>query len=224
MSQVAPLPSTPLVVLPENADEYLGRMGVRVSQILEAITTGENAAGNTSSFAPTIAAGMNRWISTVEVLRKRLVVEDDWAQSDPQNRPIATDPTGSYQISVAGGDEARDDPDPSATPQAARKKGRATADSVDRNQQVLFGVGDLPAIALPLTATAEPPAGTWVLLYHRASNEIRCELSRPSGFDRPSGQFAGWDVRVLLEPIRDEAVLKPGIGDTGGGDVDFSIA
>ncbi|WP_312397735.1 hypothetical protein [Kocuria sp.] len=223
MNQLAPVPQ-PLVIYPDDAAGYLERMGLRIAQINAAITTGENASGNTSRYAPVIAAGINRWTNTVAMLRQRLCEDGDWTYMDPQNRPIATDQTGKYQVSVAGGNNATGVPDPLVVPQAARRKGGATADSVDRNQQVLFGLGDLLEIDQPLSSNAQPPSGAWVLLYHRAEGEIRCELSRPSGFDRQLGQFTGWDVRVILAPLQDETVLEPNITDIGGGDVDFNIA
>lgn len=223
MSQLAPLPQ-PLVIYPDEAAEYLERMGLRVAQIDEAIATGENASGNTSRYAPVIAAGINRWTNTVAMLRQRLTEEGDWTYTDPHNRPIAVDPTGKYQISVVGGNNATGNSDPLVVPQAARRKGRATADSVDRNQQVLFALGDLSKIDQPLSSSERPPSGAWVMLYHRAEGEIRRELSHPSGFDRQLGQFTGWDVRVILAPLQDETVLEPNITDIGGGDVDFNIA
>lgn len=223
MNQLAPLPQ-PLVIYPDDAAEYLERMGLHIAQVDEAIATGENASGNTSRYAPVIAAGINRWTNTVAMLRQRLAEDGDWTYTDPQNRPIAIDPTGKYQISVAGGNNATGNPDPLVVPQAARRKGRATADSVDRNQQVLFALGDLSKIDQPLSSSEHPPTGAWVLLYHRAEGEIRRELSRPSGFDRQLGQFTGWDVRVILAPLQDETVLEPNITDIGGGDVDFNIA
>ena len=223
MNQLAPLPQ-PLVIYPDDAAEYLERMGLHIAQVDEAIATGENASGNTSRYAPVIAAGINRWTNTVAMLRQRLAEDGDWTYTDPQNRRIAIDPTGKYQISVAGGNNATGNPDPLVVPQAARRKGRATADSVDRNQQVLFALGDLSKIDQPLSSSEHPPTGAWVLLYHRAEGEIRRELSRPSGFDRQLGQFTGWDVRVILAPLQDETVLEPNITDIGGGDVDFNIA
>ena len=143
-------------------------MGLRVAQIDEAIATGENASGNTSRYAPVIAAGINRWTNTVAMLRQRLTEEGNWTYTDPHNRPIAVDPTGKYQISVVGGNNATGNSDPLVVPQAARRKGRATADSVDRNQQVLFALGDVSKIDQPLISSERPPSGAWVMLYHRA--------------------------------------------------------
>lgn len=225
MSQSARLPRRhPLVIQPSHAAEYLDRMGISIEGIDKALEAGENAAGNTNSYAPVIAAGIQRWIQTVTVWREELAKDREWTHNDPQNRPIATDPTGTYQVSVAGGNDRTGDLDPGTVPQAARRKGRATAESVDRNQQVLFGIGAVLPVEQPVTDSDQPPSGGWVLLYYRADGEIRRELSHPSGFDRDAGQFTGWDVRVVLTPIQKPATVQLKPSDVGGEDVDFNIA
>lgn len=41
---------------------------------------------------------------------------------------------------------------------------------------------------------------TWILLVHRAMNEVRCELSLPSSMG-PDGRISSWQERIFLGSI-----------------------
>jgi hypothetical protein len=62
---------------------------------------------------------------------------------------------------------------------------------------------------------------TWILLYHFAKNEIRCELSLPSEIEG-DGIIKGWKERIILTPISlDEPPIE--IQPTESQDIDIEI-
>lgn len=159
----------PLVVSPDGAQEYLGRMGIDVSAIRKAIERGERRAVETSGPEyPRTGAGL-----------------------------------GSSDVG----------------PRAQRRKGPATDEALS-DQLTLFVRAELTAASPSLDLNDEPPAGVWLLVYHRGEFGVQVELSYPNGSE--DGQITGWGVRVLLPPfIPTEAVDAP--DDIGGGDVGFDV-
>ncbi|MCF8605171.1 hypothetical protein L5I01_17595 [Gordonia sp. HY442] len=197
-------------------------MGIQASTITDAIAAGEVAAGNISSFHPVTAAGLSRWIEVVGNLRRGLA-EGDWAPDNPLNRPISkrTDGIG-YTLSTVGGNDATGIADHPTGPLAARKKGKSTAEAVN-------GTGALITVetlrGAPLRERSEaPPAGNWFLIYYRpaGSDEVRCEVSLPRAFDEQAGQFAGWQVRVILPKWEPQGTVVQPL-DAGGQDVTFRV-
>lgn len=211
----------PLIVMPEDSGAFLRDMDLDVGDVDEAIGNGEQAARNTTTFAPVSGAGLRRWIQTVETLRERLVDSARWECRDLRNRPTARHLEGRYTFSIAGGDHRTGDPSPWARPRTARKKGEATRETVAANQRVLF---ELPANDphTPVSSDGSiPEPGNWFLLYHRDETEIRREDSLPVPPLRDDNIWQ-WRVRVILPPwsIDDETAHVP---DVGGDDVDFDV-
>lgn len=220
MSLLQPNHQEPFVVPANDAVAYLAQMGIDVSRVHDALSAGEVAAGNTRRSAPVTAAGSRRWFSTTEEFRDYLSTENAWDLSDPNNRPLATSPDERYTLGIVGGNEATGNPDPAVAPKAHRKKGRATEEAV--NQPTLFELERPSKNPLSLVAAVTPPPGGWFLLYYRAEDEIRCEVSLPAP-DFQDGQFGSWLVRVILHAIPITATTNK-ITDIGGGDIDFLIA
>ena len=225
VAEIAPVGREPEIIPAAEAKTYLASMGIPLEAVYHALKTGEIEASNTSKYAPLTAAGTKRWIAVVEVARRMLDEKENWVRSDAQNRPIAVSSSKEYTLAFVGGNAETGDPRPEANPKAARRKGPAT-ERAHKIEQL--------SIVLPESITGEieraenveherPRIGNWVLLYYRDKEEIRCEISFPSGVE--DGQFTGWFVRVLLEslPYKD-ASLENTPEDIGGEDIHFYIA
>ncbi|QNV39743.1 hypothetical protein IDM48_10380 [Rothia amarae] len=209
------------IVQPNQAAEYLALMGIDIADIHESLAAGETASANTRTSAPVTAAGSRRWFDTTEVLRDHLRTKHNWNLTDPQNRPLASHPIKKYTLGIIGGNEDTGNPDVLAKPRANRAKGKATEQAVNSGDPVLF-VLNAPEDQKATSVTNTPPEGDWFLLYYRAENELRCEVSLPYP-NFKDGQFGDWQVRVLLQPIPFDTAIE-NIRDIGGGEIDFKIA
>lgn len=209
----------PLVVGPDDAPEYLARMGLDASTIVDALDHGERQAAEASgSEYPRTGAGLVRWIETVGTLR-RSMMDSDWTAEDPQNRPICVSPDRNFSLGVLGGTEATGNADAEGGPRAQRRKGRATDEAL-RDQTLLFLRADLNKVPVGRDLSAQPPSGVWLLVYHRGESGVQVEVSYPNGSE--AGQITGWVVRVLLPPFAPaEGIASP--DDIGGGDVGFDV-
>lgn len=128
----------------------------------------------------------------VRALRDRLIPRG-WVYSNPRNYALTTDPGGSFAIAVAGGDASTGR---EQTPTTRTEKGPATRDAIYGNLQHQLAEVDpqFPRVDKSLTVQ------TWILLYFiddHQLNEIRMELSLPSGMDR-DGYVTSWRERIVL--------------------------
>ncbi|MDV3131448.1 hypothetical protein [Mycobacterium sp. 29Ha] len=229
MTYPTPALST-LIVPPELADEYLLLLGIPTSVIRQAVSLGDLRAADIDTFHPRGAAGVTRWIGTVGGLRRGMVGGQDWKSKDALNRPTVERADGKVTLSVVGCDEATGDVDSLEGPRASYRRGPATIAAI-RGQLELISVAALiPGEPVaPLSIDDAPPLGQWFLLYHRAEDGVRSEVSFAAGIDeqgeeRKTGQFTGWNVRVILDPFQPdstEPIKRP--LDVGGDDVDFTI-
>lgn len=218
-------PKPTVVIAPTEAPEFLAKIGIEVADILEGLEAGEQAAGNTRSSAPVTAAGSRRWFDTVELIRDHLKVKSGWRIENPKGRPQSIHPTGKYTLGILGGDINTGVQDPDVVPKANRKKGPATGEAVqaNQNQEALFYLNKPSAETTSAVLKGYPAEGHWFLLYYRDEEEIRCEISLPYP-DFTEGQFQSWQYRVILPAIDKSAIDRSKILDIGGGDVEFQIA
>lgn len=216
-----PYSEGPHIIQPSQAAQYLALMGIDIADIQKSLNAGEVAEANTRASAPITAPGSRRWFDTVEVLRDCLRTYHNWNLSNPQNRPLATHPTRKYTLAIIGGNEDTGDPDVRAKPRANRTKGKATERAVN-NDIPLFTLTESEVDKKNTSSIQFPPEGDWFLLYYRAENELRCEVSLPYP-NFKDGQFGDWQVRVLLQPIPFDTAIET-IRDIGGGEIDFKIA
>jgi len=214
------LPS-PLIVMPADAQAYLAQLDVDVEDIRFAVEAGEVASGNISRHHPVNAAGLSRWMHVAGGLRERLAMHKTWRGENPRNRPVSAHTTLPYTLSIVGGTAATGVVDHPTGPMAARRKGVGTAEAVT-DMIPLIEVGALRQPSLLSADGSAPPAGNWFLVYHRAENSVRMEVSKPAGFDPEAGQFTGWLVRVILRDWEPPAAARRPL-DVGGQDVDFRI-
>jgi hypothetical protein len=148
----------------------------------------------TRASAPT-AAGVQQWLKTVEDLRT-LLAALHWHIHEQQNCPFISSPDRSISIVVMTGNSETgksgfEDP----TNQA--EKGVVAENYVQQNGQLeLFNHN-----SFKLAKGKQKETQVWALLYHydKALNEVRFELSLPTGFDNK--KITKWGVRLILGSI-----------------------
>ena len=218
-------PSTQIIEPPEriyegtDAEARLGQLGLTIDLLHRALEDGDNAARQATQFHPVTAAGLFRWLNTVESLRRNLTL-GGWESIDVRNAPRITSPDGATILTVAGGNQAVGHPELEL--QFARERGDATVRAVAIN----FYIQDrlpFPALA-DMSAEQDPPGSTWFLMYHRlhTTDELLCELARPVQMT-DSGLAKQWAERVILPPIDFGATqVLPSLTDEEAG-IDFHV-
>lgn len=145
----------------------------------------------TRASAPT-AAGVQQWLNTVEGLRT-LLASEQWHIHEQQNCPFISSPNRAVSIVVMTGNsetgkKGLEDP----TNQA--EKGVVAESFIQKNQQLeLFNRNSLNFVKNKHKETQ-----VWALLYHydKGHNEVRYELSLPTGFSNK--KITEWGERILL--------------------------
>lgn len=148
----------------------------------------------TRASAPT-AAGVQQWLKTVEDLRTMLAALQ-WHIHEQQNCPFISSPDRSVSIVVMTGNSETgkvgfEDP----TNQA--EKGVVAEKFAQKNSQLeLFNRG-----SFKLAKDKQTETQVWALLYHydKVLNEVRFELSLPTGFDKK--KITEWGMRLILGSI-----------------------
>lgn len=148
----------------------------------------------TGASAPT-AAGVQQWLKTVEDLRTLLAVLQ-WHIHEQQNCPFISSPDRSISIVVmTGSSETGKNGLEDPTNQA--EKGAVAESFVHQNSQLeLFNRN-----SFKLAKEKQEETQVWALLYHydKVLNEVRFELSLPTGFDKK--KITEWGVRLILGSI-----------------------
>lgn len=181
---------------PQDIVSRLGELGLEQEALKDAVRRGQLAFLSCTPNHPPQFPGMAAWAETVCALREELAPAG-WQRSNDNNYALAVAPGGAIAIAVATGDEAIGRPD--ATPATNARKGPRTLDAVAGNQ-LRFTFMDQP-----LSRRGQPRARTggretWILLLHRAADEVRCELSLPIAMDE-EGHVNAWRERILLGSI-----------------------
>lgn len=153
---------------------------------------GRNEA--TRASAPT-AAGVQQWLKTVEDLRT-LLASLQWHIHEQQNCPFISSPDRSISIVVmTGNSETGKNGFEDPTNQA--EKGAVAENFVQRNSQLELFNRD----SFKLAKQKRKETQVWALLYHydKGLNEVRFELSLPTGFGNK--KITEWGVRLILGSI-----------------------
>lgn len=148
----------------------------------------------TRASAPT-AAGVQQWLKTVEDLRT-LLAALQWHIHEQQNCPFISSPDRSISIVVMTGNSETgkigfEDP----TNQA--EKGAVAEKFAHQNSQLELFNRD----SFKLAKDKQKETQVWALLYHydKVLNEVRFELSLPTGFDNK--KITEWGERLILGSI-----------------------
>ena len=145
----------------------------------------------TRASAPT-AAGVQQWHKTVEDLRT-LLAELQWHIHEQQNCPFISSPERAVSIVVmTGNSETGKNGFEDPTNQA--EKGTVAENFVQQNSQLELFNRDSFRLAKERSTETQ----VWALLYHydKVLNEVRFELSLPTGFDNK--KITEWGVRLIL--------------------------
>ncbi len=148
----------------------------------------------TRASAPT-AAGVQQWLKTVEDLRT-LLATLQWHIHEQQNCPFISSPDRSISIVVmTGNSETGKNGFEDPTNQA--EKGAVAENFIQQNRQLeLFNHN-----SFKLAKEKQKETQVWALLYHydKVLNEVRFELSLPTGFGNK--KITAWGVRLILGSI-----------------------
>ncbi len=148
----------------------------------------------TRASAPT-AAGVQQWLKTVEDLRT-LLAALQWHIHEQQNCPFISSPDRSISIVVmTGNSETGKNGFEDPTNQA--EKGAVAEKFIQQNSQLELFNRD----SFKFAKEKQKETQVWALLYHydKVLNEVRFELSLPTGFDKK--KITEWGVRLILGSI-----------------------
>lgn len=189
---------------PDESDVFDGDAALRRLDELEvpltvlnrALDAGDVAAGSADEYSPVMAAGSLRWLATATELRRGLAPLG-WVPIDDRNQPRAVLQRRRIAVTVIGGDR-RTGLVGYGEPRSARSHGSATSRHIDANEQNMLDIA--PVELADMSAERSADLSTWVLLYFRAAERLRAELSLPAKMDE-RGFVVGWWERIVLPVI-----------------------
>lgn len=188
---------TMLYALPDDVNTRLSILGLEQADLLDVVQQGYVAFISCTENHPPVTRGVWSWGETVRALRDRLIPLG-WSRSDNKNYSTVIHPSGRLAIAVATGDEGTGCP--GVQPSTKSPKGSSTLDAVSINQQLNLFMAEVSSTPLQQVEEQLDERATWILLVHRSTTEVRCELSLPSSMG--SGGFInGWQERILLPSI-----------------------
>lgn len=195
----------------------LAELGIPNAELLrEAIAEGEVSKAAFHKNVPAMAIGCAGWGVTVGATRNRLAPHG-WIASSEGRLETTFNPLTMVAIAVTTGDEATGQT--GQTPRTKHQKGIATERAIDKNNKQLSLLSRLDPNHPDFVQAGKPDIGRaddtdvddavvevaenvmlWELLKFRDKNEIRCELSLPSGYG-VDGVVHSWAERIILKPI-----------------------
>ena len=182
---------------PSHVEARLEKLHLDLKTILfrDAIMGGLGGRNETTRASAPTAAGVQQWLKTVEDLRTLLATEQ-WHIHEQQNCPFISSPDRAISIVVmTGNSETGKNGFEDPTNQA--EKGAVAENFVHKNNQLeLFNRG-----SIKLAKDNQKETQVWALLYHydKTLNEVRFELSLPTGFDKK--KITEWGERLILGSI-----------------------
>jgi hypothetical protein len=189
--------STIIRVQPQDVHGRLAELGLEEEPLRDVVRRGYLAYITCTANHPRMIPGIWAWGETVRALREYLLPLE-WCRSEDSNYSVVIDPSGHMAIAVATGDQGTGRAN--ATPTTNCPKGPCTVEAVVANQlQFGFMESQQPPTA-PHTSDQHPDRFTWLLLIHRAKEEVRCELSLPASIGS-GGHVDGWIERILLGAV-----------------------
>lgn len=190
-------PRAKTIVEPPLVDARLQELSpdLAVSLLTNVIQSGLGSRNDTTRASAVTAAGVQQWLKTVEELRTQLS-DKQWRIHNEKNCPFISSPDHSVSIVVMTGNsetgkQGFEDP----TNQA--EKGVVVEGFVHSNRQLELFNQD----AFKLVKEKRKETQVWAFLYHydKALNEVRFELSYPTGFGKK--KITEWGERLILGSI-----------------------
>ncbi len=184
------------------ANDRLTELGLSPEILIQAVTEGQLALSNCTKNDPRIFPGLAVWSRMNRSLREQLIPLG-WIVDEKRGQPITLNIEKKIAIIVFSGDNATGYAN--QMPQPRNPKGNATQSAVEKNR---FQLSLFPEYQNEDGITAEPL--TWVLLYFRDKNELRCEFSLPHTIQN-AGKNMTWAERIILPEIslgKDEIIIE----------------
>jgi hypothetical protein len=180
------------------AADRLLNLGLESEPIRDVVRRSFHAFISCTLNHPPLVRGIWAWGEAVRALRE-YVLPGGWRRSDESNYSVVIDDVHRVAIAVATGDEATGVAELSPTTRAV--KGISTLLRVVANQAQLslFADADLPPSDAS-DAEEYDDVVTWILLIHRAKDEVRCELSLPWSMGS-DGRINAWRERIILDAV-----------------------
>ena len=188
-------PITIVCVQTEEVQERLAALGVSQEALCGAVSRGYLAFANCTENHPRMFPAIAAWAETVAAVRENLAPLG-WTRSELKNYSRAIDAAGRVAIAVAAGNEETGHAE--GSPSTKTAKGARTVEAVVINQAQLLLFED-PAPAAEAAEGLDERV-TWLLLMHRARNEVRCELSLPVAIG-PDMRVSQWRERIILGSV-----------------------
>lgn len=161
----------------------------------DAIIGGLGGRNETTRASAPTAAGVQQWLKTVEDLRT-LLATVKWHIHEQRNCPFISSPDRAISIvAMTGNGETGKNGLEDPTNQA--EKGAVAENFIQKNNQLeLFN-----RESIKLAKENQKETQVWALLYHydKTVNEVRFELSLPTGFDKK--KITEWGERLILGSI-----------------------
>jgi len=154
----------------------------------------EAARSTSTADHPVTHAGFVAWADGNQKARE-VLRPFGWSRMDRNGVPLVQNPSGEFAFTVSTGDAATGIR--LATPSTRNPKGAETVRAAESNQQL--ELGDLLETTRP-RGTARSGMRIWLLLVHRAGQQVRLELSLPVAIDA-HGHVELWQERIIVEPF-----------------------
>ena len=185
-------------VIPYEVDLRLSELGLEHDVLESAVRQGELQRKLATPFDPPATGGFNAWARTVRSLRESLYGRG-WIPNDRLNLSTVVNPAKTIAVAVSSADENTGKVG-DADPRTRHSRGSATFAAVDRNarQGELF-----PELMVYEHSDLPSDIATWWLLFSSEADELRAELSLPTGMTE-EGHFERFTERIIL------GVIEPG--------------
>lgn len=190
-------PRAKAVVEPELVEARLQELSqdLTIKHLYNSIQSGLGARNETTPASAVTAAGVQQWLRTVETLRT-LLSEKAWHIHNEKNCPFISSPDRSISLVVMTGNnetgkQGFEDPSNQA------EKGVVVEGFVESNRQLELFNQD----SLKLVKAKQKETQVWAFLYHydKGLNEVRFELSYPTGFNKK--KITAWGERLIFGSI-----------------------
>lgn len=177
----------------------LDEMGLEQEALANVVRQGFYAFISCTENDAPLYPGLAAWNQMVRALREYLLPKG-WIRSNENSFPLVINPSGTMAIAVSSSDEQTGRIE--ASPATKSSKGPRTIEVVAANQEQLhlFCPEPSPVHAETPDANSDNNRMTWYLLFHRAANEVRCELSLPLSMGT-DGRIVDWQERIILGTI-----------------------
>lgn len=174
------------------------QLGLKVSELRDAIRAGELERHSCTALDPKSAPGWEAWRWTVRRLRE-ILIPRGFTWLDRDNLPLVVNPKTGVAIAVATGDTATGKADPKLWPTTKYPRG-PTAHRYIAVNRLLRLPFDWDNEVAPMPAPIDDELVTWLLLIHSTEKAVRAELSLPSKVDE-NGYIVEWEERLILNPV-----------------------